>query len=173
VRILSATNKNLKTEVAEKKFREDLYYRLNVVELAVPSLRHRREDVLPLARLLLAEAATQMKRKVDGLTAPAADQLLSYLWPGNVRELANAMERAVAVAKTNRVDVEDLPPEVRLVMPLVSEKGVPRFIKDVEKDCILGALEKTEGNRVKAAELMGMGVATLYRKLKIYKMEKG
>ena len=172
VRILSATNKNLKIEILNKRFREDLFYRLNVVELAVPPLRQRREDILPLARLLLAEAATQMKRKVDGLTAPAADQLLGYPWPGNVRELANAMERAVAVAKTSRVDVEDLPPEVRLVLSLVSEKGVPRLLKDVEKDCIMGALEKTEGNRIKAAELMGMGVATLYRKLKIYQLDK-
>jgi transcriptional regulator with PAS, ATPase and Fis domain len=171
VRILSATNKNLKDEVSGKRFREDLYYRLNVVELVVPALRHRREDVLPLARLLLAEAAAQMKRKVDGLTAPAADQLLGYSWPGNVRELANAMERAVAVAKTNRVDIEDLPPEVRLVPSVVSEKGVPRLLRDVEKDCILSTLEKTEGNRIKAAQLMGMGVATLYRKLKIYKLE--
>jgi two-component system, NtrC family, response regulator HydG len=170
VRIVSATNKSLKTEIAEKRFREDLYYRLNVVELVVPPLRGRREDILPLARLLLAEAAIHMKREVDGLTAAAAEQLLSYLWPGNVRELANAMERAVAVAKGKRVDVEDLPPEVRLVLPLVSDKGVPRFLKDVEKDCILGALEKTEGNRRKAAELMGMGVATLYRKLKAYKL---
>jgi two-component system, NtrC family, response regulator HydG len=170
VRILSATNKNLKAEVVEKRFREDLYYRLNVVELAVPPLRKRREDILPLARMLLAEAAVQMKRAVDGLTTPAADQLMGYPWPGNVRELANAMERAVAVAKTNRIDVEDLPPEVRMVLPLVSEKGVPRFLRDVEKDCILGALEKTEGNRRKAADLMGMGVATLYRKLKLYKL---
>jgi two-component system, NtrC family, response regulator HydG len=171
VRILSATNKNLKTEVAEKRFREDLFYRLNVVELAVPALRHRREDILPLARLLLAEAATQMKRKVDGLTVEAADQLVGYVWPGNVRELANAMERAVAVATTNRVDVMDLPAEVRLVLPIVSEKGVPRLLKDVEKDCILNALEKTEGNRIRAAKLMGMGVATLYRKLKLYKVD--
>jgi len=171
VRILSATNKNLKMEVAEKRFREDLYYRLNVVELPVPSLRNRREDILPLARLLLAEAALKMSRSIDGMTAGAADQLVSYVWPGNVRELANAMERAVAVATTNRVEVEDLPPEVRLVLPIISEKGVPRFLKDVEKDCILGALEKTEGNRTKAAELMGMGVATLYRKLKSYKLQ--
>jgi transcriptional regulator with PAS, ATPase and Fis domain len=171
VRIVSATNKNLKVEVAEKRFREDIYYRLNVVELVVPPLRRRREDILPLARFLLAEAALQMKRPVDGLTAEAADQLVGYSWPGNVRELANAMERAVAVSKTNRVDVGDFPAEVRLVLPLVSDKGVPRFLRDVEKDCILAALEKTEGNRVKASELMGMGVATLYRKLKIYKLD--
>ncbi len=171
VRIVSATNKNLKTEVVEKRFREDLFYRLNVVELAVPPLRKRKEDILPLARLLQAEAALQMKRLVDGLTPAAADLLAGYSWPGNVRELANAMERAVAVAKTNRVDVEDLPPEVRLILPLVSDKGVPRFLKDVEKDCILGALEKTGGNRTQAAALMGMGVATLYRKLKLYKLD--
>jgi len=170
VRIVSATNKDLKVEVAEKRFREDLYYRLNVVELAVPPLRRRREDILPLARLLLAEAALQMKRSVDGLTAPAADQLLGYSWPGNVRELANAMERAVAVAKTNRVDIADLPSQVNQTMPLVSDKGVPRFLKDVEKDCILAALEKTDGNRRLAADLMGVGVATLYRKLKTYKL---
>jgi DNA-binding NtrC family response regulator/predicted hydrocarbon binding protein len=170
VRIVSATNKDLSIEVAEKRFRGDLYYRLNVVELAVPPLRQRREDILPLARLLLAEAALQMKRSVDGLTSPAADQLLEYPWPGNVRELANAMERAVAVAKTNRVDVDDLPPQVLLVMPLITDQGVPRLMKDVERDCILSALEKTDGNRRKAADLMGLGVATLYRKLKAYKL---
>ncbi len=172
VRILSATNKNLKAEVAEKRFREDLYYRLNVVELAVPPLRQRREDVLPLARLLLAEAAIQMKRTVEGLTVAAADRLQGYTWPGNVRELANAMERAVAVAKSKRVDVDDLPHEVIAGLPLVSENGEPRSLKDVEKDCIIGALEKTEGNRGQAAELLKMGVATLYRKLKTYKLDK-
>jgi len=170
VRLLSATNKDLSVEVSEKRFRGDLYYRLNVVELAVPPLRRRREDILPLARLLLAEAAVQMKRPVDGLTAPAADQLLEYSWPGNVRELANAMERAVAVAKTNRVDVGDLPPQVLLVAPVITDQGVPRAMKDVEKDCILNALEKTDGNRRKAADLMGLGVATLYRKLKAYRL---
>ena len=170
VRIVSATNKDLTIEVAEKRFRDDLYYRLNVVELAVPPLRNRREDILPLARLLLAEAALQMKRSVDGMTSPAADQLLEYPWPGNVRELANAMERAVAVAKTNRVDITDLPPQVLLMAPVVSDQGVPRAMRDVERDCILNALEKTDGNRRKAADLMGLGVATLYRKLKAYKL---
>ena len=170
VRILSATNKNLKEEVEAKRFREDLYYRLNVVELAVPPLRQRKEDILPLARLLLAEAAVHMRHPVDGLTALAADQLVAYDWPGNVRELANAMERGVAVAKTNRVDLGDLPLEVRTGLPLVSDKGVPRFLRDVEMDCILGTLEKTKGNRRKAAELMDIGVATLYRKLKAYKL---
>jgi DNA-binding NtrC family response regulator len=172
VRILSATNKNLMAEVAEKRFREDLYYRLNVVELFVPPLRKRREDILPLARILLAEAANKMKRGVDGLTSTAADKLLGYAWPGNVRELANAMERAVAVAKTNRIDVGDLPEEVRKITPNISDIGAHAFLKDVERDYILSTLEKTKGNRQKTAALLGIGSSTLLRKLRIYKLGK-
>ncbi len=173
VRIISATNKDLRVEVAEKRFREDLFYRLDVVELAVPPLRKRREDILPLARLLLAEAAIHMKRAVEGMTVPAVDRLLVYNWPGNVRELANAMERAVAVAKTHRVDVTDLPPEVLMDRPPVPDPGEPRSLWNVEKDSILDALERSDGNRRKAADLLRMGVATLYRKLKEYKRDKG
>ena len=172
VRIVCATNKNLRNEVAGKKFREDLFYRLNVVELVVPSLRQRREDILPLARLLLAEAALHMKRSVEGLSGQAADLLLGYAWPGNVRELANAMERAVALAKMSRVEIQDLPPEMRGAAKPLSHMGEPQNIKDMEKAYILEALRKTSGNRNQAAVLMGMGVATLYRKLKLYKLEQ-
>ena len=171
VRIVTATNKDLRVEVAAKRFREDLYYRLKVVELAVPPLRLRSEDILPLARLLLAESALHMKRPVDGLSAPAADHLLGYLWPGNVRELANVMERAVAVAKRNRIDLEDLPPEVRLAAAPPSLKGAIRRLEDVEKDYILAILAANRGNRTQAASLLGIGVATLHRKLKSYKSE--
>jgi len=107
-------NKNLKIEVTEKRFHEDFYYCLKVVELAIPPLRQRKEDILPLARLFLAEAAVQMRKFVDGLTASAEEHLLGYSWPGNVRELADTLERSVALAKTNRVDVGDFPPAVRL-----------------------------------------------------------
>jgi two-component system response regulator HydG len=172
VRIVSATNKNLKIEVAEKRFRKDLYYRINVVELAVPPLRQRQEDILPLARFLLREAANQMKHPVPELSAETTGQLLHYAWPGNVRELANAMERAVAVAKSCCVELADLPAEVSLIPPSVPNRRAQRFLRDVEKDCILSALEKTEGNRVKAAELLDIGVATLYRKLFSYKQKE-
>ena len=172
MRIVCATNKNLRNEVARKKFREDLFYRLNVVELAVPPLRQRREDILPLARLLLAESALQMKRSVEGLSGQAADLLLGYAWPGNVRELANAMERAVALAKMSRVEIQDLPPEMRGAAKPLSHMGEPQNIKDMEKAYILEVLRKTSGNRNQAAVLMGMGVATLYRKLKLYKLEQ-
>ena len=170
VRIVTATNKDLQIEVSAKRFREDLYYRLKVVELAVPPLRNRREDLLPLARLLLAESSLHMKRTVDGLSGPAADRLLSYAWPGNVRELANVMERAVAVAKRNRIDVDDLPPEVRLAAlnsPLVD--GLIRPLKDIEKDYILATLEAKQGNRSMTAKVLGIGIATLHRKLKSYR----
>jgi transcriptional regulator with PAS, ATPase and Fis domain len=169
VRILTATNKDMLVEVAAKRFREDLYYRLKVVELAVPPLRKRREDLLPLARLLLAESALHMKRPVAGLSGPAADRLLGYAWPGNVRELANVMERAVAVAKRDRIDVEDLPPEVRLTGVLApSPRGQVRRLDDIEKEHILTTLEARKGNRTETAGLLGIGVATLHRKLKAW-----
>jgi two-component system response regulator HydG len=169
VRIVTATNKDLLVEVAAKRFREDLYYRLKVVELSVPPLRKRSEDILPLARILLAESALHMKRPVDGLSAPAADHLLGYPWPGNVRELANVMERAVAVAKRNRIDLEDLPPEVRLSAPTPVAGGGIRRLEEIEKDYILAILEAKRGNRTQAAGLLGIGVATLHRKLRSYR----
>jgi DNA-binding NtrC family response regulator len=169
VRIVTATNKGLLAEVAAKRFREDLYYRLNVVEVAVPPLRERIEDLLPLARLLLAESALHMKRPIEGLSGPAADRLLGYSWPGNVRELANVMERAVAVAKRNRIDVDDLPLEIRLAYrPPPVVEGRVRQLADIEKDYILATLAARNGNRTQAAGLLGIGVATLHRKLKSY-----
>jgi transcriptional regulator with PAS, ATPase and Fis domain len=167
-RILTATNKDLLAEVAGKRFREDLYYRLKVMELAVPPLRQRREDLLPLARILLAEATLRMKREVEGLTAPVADHLLGYHWPGNVRELANVMERAAAVATGNRVELEDLPPEVRSTSPASAQPGTPRPLSAVERDYILAILEAKGGNRKETAKSLDIGIATLQRKLKAY-----
>jgi DNA-binding NtrC family response regulator/predicted hydrocarbon binding protein len=168
-RIITATNKDLIPEVAAKRFREDLYYRLKVVELAVPPLRQRKEDLLPLARILLAEAALRMKRRVDGLTAPVADRLLGYSWPGNVRELANVMERAAAVATKNRVDLEDLPPEVRSAAPSPVVQGSIRPLRAIEQDYILSILDAKGGNRKQAAMSLEIGFATLQRKLSSYR----
>ena len=169
VRIVTATKKDLTVELAGKRFRQDLYYRLKVMELPVPPLRQRREDILPLAHLLLAESALQMKRPVAGLSGPAADLLGGYAWPGNVRELANVMERAVAVAMRSRVDIEDLPPEVRLAPAVPIVAGAIRNLGEIERDYILATLEASEGNRTQAAKSLGIGVATLHRKLKSYK----
>jgi two-component system, NtrC family, response regulator HydG len=169
VRIVAATNRNLSGGVSGGTFRQDLYYRLKVVELHVPGLRERRDDILPLARVLLADAALRMKRKIAGLTPAAADQLLRYEWPGNVRELENAMERAVALARGLRVELEDLPEEVRQAFPApTTSTGKVRHLDEVEKDYILAALELNSGNQTRTAEQLHIGSATLYRKLKSY-----
>jgi two-component system, NtrC family, response regulator HydG len=169
VRILAATNRNLGTEVTSGAFRQDLYYRLKVVELHVPPLRERREDILPLARVLLAGSALWMKRKITGLTPGATDQLIRYAWPGNVRELENAMERAVALSPGTRVELEDLPEEVRQACPIPTvSDGTVRPLDAIEKDYILAALALNSGNQTRTAEQLQIGSATLYRKLKSY-----
>jgi len=174
VRIVAATNRDLAEGVASGAFRQDLYYRLKVVELHVPPLRERRDDVLPLARVLLADAALRMKRKISGLAPGAADQLLRYPWPGNVRELENAMERAVALAAGTRVELEDLSEEIRQALPRPAAPGkAVRPLEEVEKEHILAALAVNGGNQTHAAQQLGIGAATLYRRLKSYGMIGG
>ena len=169
VRVLAATNRDLAHGVAEETFRQDLYYRLNVVELHVPPLRDRRDDILPLARLLLADAVARMGRKISGITPETADQLLRYDWPGNVRELENAMERAVALARGTRVELADLPEEIRQVFPMPVLTGATvQPLSEVEKDYILAVLQLNGGNQRRTSDQLGIGSATLYRKLKSY-----
>jgi two-component system response regulator HydG len=169
VRIVAATNRDLAKCVASGSFRQDLYYRLKVIELDLPPLRNRKEDILPLARVLLAASALRMKRKPSSLDAATADQLLRYPWPGNVRELENAMERAVALGRSSHVAVADLPEEVRRAAPAVLVmEGPVRPLEEIEKEYILAALERNEGNQTHTAEQLKIGSATLYRKLKSY-----
>jgi len=171
VRVVAATNRDLAHGVAGGTFRQDLYYRLKVVELHVPPLRERRDDVLPLARVLLGESALRMRRKISSLAPAAADQLLRYEWPGNVRELENAMERAVALARGSRVELEDLPEEIRRAFAKpVASKGTVRPLDEVEKDYILAALKLNDGNQTHTAEQLQIGSATLYRKLRRYRL---
>jgi DNA-binding NtrC family response regulator len=169
VRVLAATNRDLADGVAEGTFRQDLYYRLKVVEVHVPPLRGRRDDILPLARVLLADAATRMGRQISGLAPATADQLLRYEWPGNVRELENAMERGVALAPGSRVELEDLPEEVRRTSPGSEvDAGSVQPLSEVEKQHVLAVLELNGGNRTRTAEQLRIGSATLYRRLKSY-----
>jgi two-component system, NtrC family, response regulator HydG len=168
VRIVAATNRSLADDVAAGKFRQDLFYRLRVIELRVPALRERPEDILPLARVFLAETSKRMGRRVTGFTPRAADQLLRHDWPGNVREVQNAVEHAVALCTGNRVDVDDLPEELRSAMPRPRPVGRTRPLDDVEREYILAAVEGAGGNRTRAASDLGIGLATLKRKLKLY-----
>ncbi len=171
VRIVAATNRDLGQQVSAGGFRQDLYYRLRVVELSVPPLRSRREDILPLARVLFALAAVRMKRKITSLAPSAAEQLLRYDWPGNVRELENAMERAVALAEGARVELDDLPEEVRQALPRLGiDKRVVRPLRDVEREYIVAALALNKGNQTRTAKELKIGSATLYRKLKQYSL---
>jgi two-component system response regulator HydG len=166
VRVLAATNRDLLADVHSARFRQDLYYRLRVVEVVVPALRERREDILPLARQLLGAASKRFGKKLPTLTPDAANLLLRYAWPGNVRELENALERAVALMQSDRIGVDDLPPEVGSAPPTSPAVGEIRTLADVERDYIAAALRASGGNRAKAAESLGIGAATLYRKLK-------
>jgi two-component system, NtrC family, response regulator HydG len=169
VRVLAATNRDLAADIAAGTFRLDLYYRLKVVQLEVPPLRARRDDILPLARVLLAASAARMKRELTGFSPTVADLLLRYGWPGNVRELDNAMEHAAALARGSRVEPEDLPDEVRRVVAVVlAGDGAVQTLEEVEKAYILAALEVNGGNQTRTAEQLEIGSATLYRKLKKY-----
>lgn len=169
VRILAATNRDLSHNVVGGNFRQDLYYRLKVVELSVPPLRERREDVLPLARILLADASHRMDRPFIGLSPATVESLLRYDWPGNVRELENVMEHAVALACGTRIEVEDLPKELHHRELLqVATTGVVRPLAEVEQEYILAALNINGGNQTRTATQLCIGSATLYRKLKRY-----
>ncbi len=165
VRVLAATHRDLAAEVAEGRFRQDLLYRLRVIEIRIPPLRERRDDILPLARRFLAETSKRLQCQVDAFTPRAADLLLKWTWPGNVRELQNVVERAVVLAQGHRVEVEDLPEELRPESGRAIE-GESLRLADVERAHILRVLERVGGNRTKAAAALGIGAATLFRRLK-------
>jgi DNA-binding NtrC family response regulator len=162
VRVMAATNRNLKLCVREGKFREDLFYRLNTFPLELPALRDRPADILPLARLFLKRAAAEMSKPVPRLSPEAADRLVGYEWPGNVREIENMMERAVILAG-DTVHLNDLP-------VLLEEPSRPLRFKDIERKAIEDALARNAGNRTKAAEQLGISVRTLHYRLKEYGM---
>ena len=174
VRIISATNKELKKAMKEGDFREDLFYRLNVVPVNIPPLRDRREDVIPLILSFLQEFNHELHRSYRGVSEPAARSLLEYNWPGNVRELRNAVERVMALHDVEEVSLEHLPLEIRLPGQLI-ETPVPRetveqmhflTLEEVEKKYIQDVLKSTGGNKSKAARVLGIHPTSLFRKLK-------
>jgi DNA-binding NtrC family response regulator len=169
VRVIAATNRNLADEVKTGRFRQDLYCRLRVIELVVPPLRERREDIIPLARTLLAITAQRTRSKVTSFTPAAAEQLQRYSWPGNVRELENAIERAVVLATRTRIDVDDLPGEIAGSVASAYHPGDARTLADIERDSILAVLAAHGGNRARAASELAISPATLYRKLAEYR----
>jgi len=169
VRIIATTHRDLAQEVALGAFRQDLYYRINVLALQVPPLRDRREDILPLAQALLGDAALRMRRQLPGFGPGVAARLLKHDWPGNVRELENAMERCAALALGNQVQELDLPEEVRLSQTHLSPvRGSVQPMELIVKEHILAALAMNEGNQTLTARQLQIGPSTLHRKLKSY-----
>ncbi len=169
-RIIAATNRDLESEVEEKRFREDLFYRINVVRIHVPPLRARGSDVLLLAQYFLQRYQPNGQQRVVGIKSAAADKLLSYPWPGNVRELQNCIERAVALAQFDHVGVDDLPERVRDFKSsrITIESNDPAELlpmEEVERRYILRVLEAVGGNKTLAAQVLGFDRRTLYRKL--------
>jgi DNA-binding NtrC family response regulator len=173
VRIIAATNQDLKAKVVDKTFREDLFYRLNVFSITVPPLRERREDILKLAGHLLGEIAAENNVTPKPLSAGARIGLLAYQWPGNVRELRNAMETASLVAKGDSIEWGDLPPEIlENILPPSPSGPIPlpssRTLEEIEREAIVSALLETDGNKTQAAKMLGIGLRTLHRKVKEY-----
>ncbi|MGN6109672.1 MAG: sigma-54-dependent transcriptional regulator [Kofleriaceae bacterium] len=169
VRLVAATNRDLEEMVEDKRFREDLYYRINVIHIPLPPLRARGGDVLMLAHHLLRHYAAVFDKKVVGLSAAAAERMLTYDWPGNVRELGNCLERAVALANFEEIQVEDLPDKIRSSRRNVALSGtdVPELLtlEEIERRHVLRVLEACNRNRTDAAKMLGLDRKTLYRKL--------
>ena len=168
VRLVAATNKDLQKEVAEGRFREDLYYRLNVVEIRIPSLATRREDIPLLADHFVRRYAAKNQKPVRGFSQEASEALENYAWPGNVRELEHAVERAVVLCRGETIELSDLPESVRkgprgsaeqLVIPI----GTP--MEEIERMVIHETLRHTKGDKTLAARLLGIAARTIYRKL--------
>ncbi|MCX5918493.1 MAG: sigma-54 dependent transcriptional regulator [Deltaproteobacteria bacterium] len=165
VRIVAATNQNLEALVTEKKFREDLFYRLNVVSIHLPSLRERPEDVPLLADHFLRKYASQNNKPVSRISPEAMDLLVRHRWPGNVRELENVLERAATLSGTNLILPEDLPRRLQMEPAQVSLSSIPSRmpLSELEKLYIQKVLEETGGNKKKAADILGIDRRTLYR----------
>ncbi len=172
VRVLAASHKNLEAEVAAGRFRSDLFYRLNVIQLQLPSLHERGHDVLLLAQNFIRQLAPRFNKSVVGLAKPAAACLLAYSWPGNVRELRNVIERALALTHHDQITVEDLPDNVRHpggsepVPASLVNAGNILPLEEMERRYIHQVLDQLDGNRTLAAKLLGVDRKTLYRKLK-------
>ena len=169
MRVIAATNKNLVEEVAKGRFREDLYYRLNVVALEIPPLRERRTDILSLAKFFLDRFVRDNGKQLEGFAPETVELLTAYDWPGNVRELENAIERAVVLCNSAQLEARFLPPSVQ---PRRAPGGLPEIpgstMADLERYAILETLKSTGGSTSKAAEILGISVRTIQYRLHQY-----
>lgn len=175
VRVVSATNRDLKAEVEAGRFREDLFYRLHVVPIELPPLRERTDDIIPLARYFVERLRARTNPEIRGLSPEAESRLRAYRYPGNVRELQNIIEQALVFASPPEIAVEDLPPQVSLAAPKESWSGLPALplklndvLEEMERRLILAAYEEARGVKTKTAELLDIKASALYYKLEKY-----
>jgi DNA-binding NtrC family response regulator len=172
VRLVAATHRDLRAMVAEGRFREDLLYRLSVIQTELPALRERPDDIEPLVRHFATQFGEEIGRRVERIAPEALQVLQSYRWPGNVRELRNVVERALVLGDGSSIELDDLPPELLHSAPArvppgpVTTMGTVRTLEQLERDAIAAALDATGGNKARAAALLGIDRTTLYRKLK-------
>jgi DNA-binding NtrC family response regulator len=174
VRIISATNHSLTQLIERNKFREDLYFRIKGVNVTLPALRERPEDIPVLVDHFLKEAADEIGSKVAGITEPALQILMAYDWPGNIRQLKNSVRTMVVMCDRDKLDIRDIPPDIlqRRQLPGQSHQAPANLagvsLTDLEKKAILDTLARTAGNREQAAKILGIGERTLYRKIREY-----
>jgi DNA-binding NtrC family response regulator len=172
VRIVAATNRNLQRDVEEGRFREDLFYRLNVVSIFIAPLRERRDDIMPLTEFFLNQISERLNRPTRGITAAAKDLLLAHDWPGNVRELANAIERAIVLSRANVLEADDFP-QLRQGGPgAAADPTSTSSLRDIEKRHIESVLVSTDYSLQKTAEILGIHRNTLRQKIKDYGIAK-
>lgn len=177
VRVIAATNRDLEAMVKDNRFREDLYYRLNIIPITIPPLRNRRYDITQLVDFFVAKHSVGSQRKIRGLTASARNLIMNYSWPGNVRQLESAIERAILLAEGDEIEVEDLPLEIR-------QEGTPAAafnfklppegisFEELERSLITQAMEQTGWNITRAAKLLGLSFRTLQYRLEKFNMKK-
>ncbi|GAA0718158.1 sigma-54 dependent transcriptional regulator [Clostridium malenominatum] len=176
VRFIAATNKDLKEEVKKNRFRQDLYYRLNVIDIQLPALRERKEDIATLIEYFIKKFNSKMEKSVKGITAKALHRLENYYFHGNIRELQNIIERAIVLNEGQYIELEDLPEEILYKENIVQEENdlIPIYVgedmKSIEKKVIEHTLIKYEGNRKRTAEILNIGERTLRYKIKEYKL---
>jgi two-component system response regulator HydG len=175
VRIISATNHDLTELIEQKKFRQDLYFRIKGVNITLPALRNRTDDIPALVEYFLKEAAVETGSEVAGITEAALMILMNFDWPGNIRQLRNCIRTMVVMCDRDKLDVQDLPPEIVQRRQLAAGTAAPAglagvSLNELEKQAIMDTLAKTKGNREKAANILGIGERTLYRKIKEYNL---
>lgn len=173
VRVITATNKDLKSLISKGEFREDFYYRIHVFEIALPPLRQRREDIPLLVEHFVEEFSASQQKHVTGVTREALQRLLEYPWPGNVRELRNAIEHAMVIVSDDTIALLDLPPEIRGFDHAQSSAGT-KFSpeQEAEREEILAALRATDGNKTEAAKQLGISRVTLWKKIRKLNLEE-